>query len=72
MFGRPGGRRHVSVRRPAGRTGAVDPEEIRVDPRSCHYWYHDKPIADLIVHDDLVIAVQSGEGVRPFAAYRPW
>ncbi|MFE0702121.1 PQQ-binding-like beta-propeller repeat protein [Streptomyces sp. NPDC058872] len=32
----------------------------------------DKPIADLIVHDDLVIAVQSGEGVRPFAAYRPW
>ncbi|MFE0601444.1 PQQ-binding-like beta-propeller repeat protein [Streptomyces sp. NPDC058892] len=33
---------------------------------------HDKPVADLIVHDDLVIAVQSGDGVRPFAAYRPW
>ncbi|MFI8963018.1 PQQ-binding-like beta-propeller repeat protein [Streptomyces sp. NPDC053493] len=33
---------------------------------------HGKPVADLIVHGDLVIAAQSGEGVRPFAAYRPW
>ncbi|MFE5512669.1 PQQ-binding-like beta-propeller repeat protein [Streptomyces sp. NPDC056529] len=33
---------------------------------------HDKPVADLIVQDGLVIAVQSGEGTRSFAAYRPW
>ncbi|MFJ5829479.1 PQQ-binding-like beta-propeller repeat protein [Streptomyces sp. NPDC093089] len=33
---------------------------------------HDKSVADLIVHDDLVIAVQWGDGARPFTAYRPW
>ncbi|MFI1717820.1 PQQ-binding-like beta-propeller repeat protein [Streptomyces litmocidini] len=33
---------------------------------------HGKPVTDLIVHDDLVVTVQSGDGARPFTAYRPW
>ncbi|MFB7864548.1 MULTISPECIES: PQQ-binding-like beta-propeller repeat protein [unclassified Streptomyces] len=31
-----------------------------------------KPVTDLLVHDNLVIAVQLGGGTRPFMAYRPW